>query len=188
MSRTLTIRPPTADELAQIHQRLEQPLQGWQRRRLEIMLLYAAGHTAQDIAALVGVHINTVYSDLRHFQRQRCRAVQQRRRQGAPARLSRQQRLAIWRLAEQSPTELGLPYGRWSLTKLRAYLARQGIVPSISREHLRRVLKKGGTHSAASSASCPAKTPIDAVFSTAYASCGSIGHVAAGCCFSMSSR
>ncbi|MGA9923653.1 MAG: hypothetical protein WBQ29_09635, partial [Isosphaeraceae bacterium] len=42
----------------------------------------------------------------------------------------------------QAPTTLGLPLGRWSLAKLRAYLIRQRIVPTISREHLRRVLKK----------------------------------------------
>ena len=52
---------------------------------------------------------------------------------------------AIWRLAERSPLALGLPFARWSLTKLRAYLIRKRLVRAISREHLRRVLKKGGS-------------------------------------------
>jgi hypothetical protein len=39
---------------------------------------------------------------------------------------------------------LGLPYGRWSLAKLRAYLIQPRLLKTISREHLRRVRKKGG--------------------------------------------
>jgi hypothetical protein len=47
------------------------------------------------------------------------------------------------RIAEQSPTEFGLPYGRWSLAKLRAYLIHpRRLLKTISREHLRRLLKK----------------------------------------------
>jgi transposase len=143
MARPLTIRSATAEELDQLHRLLKQPLQHWQRRRLEIVLLHTAGHTAVDIAALLGVHVNTVYSDLRLFHRRRLRSLLSRRRLGAPPRLTPQQRRTICRLAEQSPTDLGLPYGRWSLAKFRDYLIDHGIIRSISREHLRRVLKKG---------------------------------------------
>ena len=38
MSRPLTIRKPNADELHQLHQWLEQPLQSWQRRRAEVLV------------------------------------------------------------------------------------------------------------------------------------------------------
>jgi hypothetical protein len=74
--------------------------------------------------------------------------------------LSKNQIAAIGRLADGAPTTLGLPFGRWSLAKSRAYLIRERIVPAISREHLRRVLKKGGTLFAASSASSSAPIPI----------------------------
>ena len=43
---------------------------------------------------------------------------------------------------ELPPYELGFPYGRWSLSKLRSYLIKYKIV-SNSREHLRRCSKKG---------------------------------------------
>ena len=79
---------------------------------------------------------------------------------GAPPRLSKQQIAAIWRLADQAATTLGLPLGRWSLAKLRVPHPPDRIVPTISREHLRRVLKKGGTHFAASVASSSAPIPI----------------------------
>lgn len=149
MARPLTIRPATPEELDQLHRLLEQPLQHWQRRRLEAALLHAAGYAAQDMAALLGVHVNTVYADLRLFHHRRLHGLLTRRSLGPPPRLTTLQRRTIWRLAQQSPTELGLPYGRWSLAKIRDYLIRHRILSAISREHLRRVLKKGGTLSAA---------------------------------------
>lgn len=55
------------------------------------------------------------------------------------------QKAAICRIADPSPQDLGLSFGRWSLSKLRTYLIRQGMVQKISRKHLGRVLKKGGS-------------------------------------------
>jgi transposase len=148
MARPLTVRPPTAQQLRRIHRCLESPLQPWQRRRAEALLLLAAGHPAWFIAQLLEVHVNTIYADLQAFARHRLRCLQPTRR-GAPARLTTAQLKTIWRLAEQSPLNLGLPFARWSLAKLRAYLIRQRLVKAISREHLRRVLKKGGSICAA---------------------------------------
>ena len=67
MSRSLTIHKPNADELHQLHQWLEQPLQSWQRRRAEVLLLYAADGSVSSIAQLLQVHRNTVSTDLREF-------------------------------------------------------------------------------------------------------------------------
>jgi transposase len=106
------------------------------------------------------VHPNTVYADLRDFARHRLSCMNRPRHVGAPPRLSQEQIEAIWRTARQPPTAVGLPYGRWSLAKLRAYLIRKRVVKAISREHLRRVLKKGGTACAMSAASSSAPTPI----------------------------
>ena len=119
MSRPLTIRKPNADELHQLHQWLEQPLQSWQRRRAEVLLLYAADGSVSSIAQLLQVHRNTVSTDLREFARHGLAALSRPRKLGAPPRLSKQQIAAIWRLADQAPTTLGLPFGRWSLAKLR---------------------------------------------------------------------
>jgi transposase len=184
MARPLTIRAATPEELDRLHRLLEQPLQPWQRRRLEVALLHAAGHTAQDIAALLGVHVNTAYADLRLSHRRRLDGLLKRGPLGAQPRLTRPQRRTIWRLAQQSPSELGLPYGRWSLAKFRDYLIGHRIVWAISREHLRRVLKKGGTRSAALPASCGARTPTEGISCTGSGSCGSTGRAAAPCCSS----
>jgi hypothetical protein len=52
MARPLYLRKPRAAELRRLHQFLEGPLQPWQRRRAEALLLYAAGLDGQAIASL----------------------------------------------------------------------------------------------------------------------------------------
>jgi transposase len=152
MSRSSTSRKFHPSDLRKLHRLLEGPLQRWQRRRAETLLLHAAGVSASDIARLLEVHPHTTYADLHAFRRHGLASVCRSRRRGAPPRLTRGQLAAIWRLAETPPYELGLPYGRWSLSKLRAYLLRRRILKAISREHLRRLLQKGGSPSAACSA------------------------------------
>jgi transposase len=159
MARPLTVRKPTPTELRRLHHWLEKPLLPWQRRRAEVLLLHAADLHATGIAQLLQVHPNTVYTDLRDFARYRLSCLNHPRTVGAPPRLSREQIETIRRTAGQPPTALGLPYGRWSLAKLRAYLIRQRVLKAISCEHLRRVLKKGGTACAGSAASLSAPTP-----------------------------
>ena len=160
MSRPLNVRKPSPAELRRVHQWLEKPLRPWQRRRAEVLLLRAADLPATAIARLLQVHVNTVYADLRDFAHHGLSSLSRPRRVGAPPRLSQEQIATVWRLAAQSPTALGLPFGRWTLAKLRDVLIRKKVVKSISREHLRRVLKKGGTPCAASSASSSVTTPI----------------------------
>ena len=152
MSRSLIVRQPHASDIRQLHKVLESPLAPDQRRRAEAILLYAAGLTAVEIAHLLEVHANTIYADLHAFGTYGVAAVYHFGQRGALQRLSPTQLNEVWQLAERPPYELGLPYGRWSLSKLREYLITHQILPRISREHLRRVLKKGGCDYAASSA------------------------------------
>lgn len=162
MSRPMTVPKPSPAQLRRVHLWLEKPLQPWQRRRAEVLLLYAAGLPASTIAPLLQVHANTVYADLHDFARHGLSFLSRPRTIGAPPRLLPEQIATIWRLAQQAPTTLGLPFGRWTLAKLRAYLIQQRIVKNISREHLRRVLKKGGTACAACDASSSPPIPTGA--------------------------
>jgi transposase len=145
MPRLLTVRKPHAREIRQLHAALEQTLSARQRRRAEALLLYATGMEATRIAHTLDSHVNTIYSDLRAFARAGIGCIHEHLYGGAPPRLSERQQGAILQLAQTAPGEVGLPYGRWSLSKLREYLLEQQLVEAISREHLRRVLKKGGS-------------------------------------------
>lgn len=144
MPRSLNARRLHPVEVRQLHSAMEKELTPRQRRRAEALVLHAAGLEAAEIARALDVHVNTTYSDLRAFEQHGVASVEHRLRGGPPARITETQRVEIVRLAETSPAEMGLPYGRWSLSKLREYLFKRRVVKAISREHLRRVLRKGG--------------------------------------------
>lgn len=153
MARHLKVRKPLTAEIRRLLQWIEEPLEVPQQRRAQAILLYHEGMNATEIAATLGVHPNTVYADLHSFDQHRLASVEQVQRRGIATRLTPEQRAHICRLADQAPYDLGLPYGRWSLSRLRTYLIRHRIVKAVSREHLRRILKKGGFFFAESSAS-----------------------------------
>jgi transposase len=143
MSRPLKIRKPNTTEMRQLRQILEESTQARLCRWAETVLFYGAGLNALQIAEALAVHANTIYTYLHDFAREGMAFVQHLRRPGAPTRITEAQVDEIVRIAEQSPTEFGLPYGRWSLAKLQDYLTRpRGLLKALSREHLRRVLKK----------------------------------------------
>lgn len=158
MSRALRVRQPTAAEIRQVSKLIEEGRSRQQRRRAEAILLYAAGLNAADIAQALAVHPHTIYADLHAFQQDGVACLQSPSAVGAPVRIRAGQVAEIGHLAEIAPYELGLPYGRWSLNKLRDYVIKTRVVKTISREHLRQVLKKRGSGSAASAASSSVMT------------------------------
>jgi transposase len=127
MPRSLTVRRPTAAEVRRASHVLSISDSAQQRRRADVVVLYVAGLSAIAIAQTLGVHINTIYSDLRAFERDGLAAVNVQQPRGAPLRLSSEQEAEIQRLAEIAPYELGLPYGGWSLSTLRSYLVKHRI-------------------------------------------------------------
>lgn len=143
MARYSRIRRPTAAEVKQLQRLIETSLNARQRRRAEILILYASGVTATAIAEALGLHLNTISRVLQLFGRRGLAAVTRIRHGGAPPQISRGQAARIRRLADRPPIKRGLPYGRWSLAKLRDYVLQRHIIHQISREHLRRLLKKG---------------------------------------------
>lgn len=185
MSRILTIRKPRQAEAQQLQEILETSEHPGVRRRAEAVLLYGAGANATEIAAAMAVHPNTIYADLQAFARQGVAGVRTLGVVGPPPKLTAVQQATIRRVAEQSPVELGLPWGRWSLAKLRAYLLAHRLLPGISREHLRRVLQKGGCGGGGSGKNWSAPTPAGGRFWPESAGFGAICHPEGCCCSSM---
>ena len=144
MARSLKIRKPRRAEIRRLAALLAETDHPFVQRRAQAILLYGAGLSAVDIAAALAVDPRTIYRDLQAFKQAGLACLQPPAPGGATPRLKAPQLTALWRLAETPPLELGLPYGRWTLGKLRTYVRQTRIVKEISREHLRRVLKKGG--------------------------------------------
>lgn len=142
MTRTLAVRKPRMAEVRKLYQLLEESDDHRLQQRVEAILLYSYGFNAIEIGTELEVHPNSVYSYLHAFDQEGIDSLHGALRGGAPVRISEDKVAAIWRLAEIKPYELGLSYGRWSLSNLAEYLVKVRIVKAISREHLRRLLKK----------------------------------------------
>ena len=148
MSRSLKTRKPRTSELRKLEQLLSEEAYPPQLRRAQVLLLYAEGLSAVEIAAALQVHPQTVYRDLSAFAQTGLACLHGASSRGAQKQISAEQEAEILRLAQLQPVDLGLPHGRWSLANLRDYLLKKRILKSISREHLRRLLKKGAPASA----------------------------------------
>ena len=188
MARSLKIRKPHSSEIRQIEQLLTQDLHPQQQRRAHAILLHGEGLSGVDIAAALHVHPLTIYQDLHVFAQVGLAALQRPRLGGAAKELSEAQERQLWYLGAQSPLELGLPCARWSLRTLRDYLLKEHIVCHISREHLRRVLKKGAFACCASNAKSAAAIRNASPFSADCAVFGGICRKMACSCSLMSNR
>jgi len=143
MPRPIVIDKPSHAELTKLIQMLEEIDDPSSRRRANVILLFGAGLAGQDIARELKAHPNTVYADLRAYAESGLKCLNRISSVGAPTQIKAEQVEEILRIANMEPFELGLPYGRWSLSNLREYLIKIKVVKAISREYLRRILKKG---------------------------------------------
>lgn len=159
MARSLTTRKPNAKEIRRLEYVVETPTDSQIQRRAEVLLDYALGLNAQDLAEALKVHANTIYADLRAFAQQGLACLAPLPKGGAPPRITVEQQTEIWRLAECTPGEFGYPEARWSLARFQDFLiTKQHVLKRISLEHLRRVLKKKTFASGGSNASWSAMT------------------------------
>ena len=189
MSRQLKVRKPNATEMRQLRQMLEESTNARLCRWTEALLFYGAGLDAKLIADALVVHVNTIYTCLHRFARTGIAFLQCLPRQGAPSHITAAQVDEIARIAEQSPTEFGLPYGRWSLAKLQDYVIHQRrLLKAISREHLRRVLKKRIFACAMFSANSSATIHSAVRFWHEFGQFGDVCRVTASCSFSTFNR
>lgn len=165
MSRQSQVRKPHKNTIKRLIKLLkEDTLSILQKRKIETLLLHAEGMNTIEIAAALGVHPNTIYSNLRDFQKNGLNKFIKVKKHGSLPHLSDLQQTLIAQLANQAPYDLGLAYGRWSLSKLRNYLLQNRIIKTISREHLRRILKKRDLSFGALNVNLSAKTQTDQQF------------------------
>ena len=116
------------------------PLTLRQRNRVDVLLRADAGETDVEIAEGLGISTNTVANLRRRFDAEGLpAATTDRPRKGAPPKLDGKQEAAIIALA-CSPTEDG--QARWSVRRLAERAVALEVVEGVSRETVRRLLKK----------------------------------------------
>lgn len=165
MARPLNFHKPTGIEFRTLLHWLESTTDPIIRKRIEVIVWLCVTPIATEIAQLLNVSLRTILYYVRCFNRGRLRWIMRRHPGGRTRQISRRIEQKIVTLAQHDPSTYGLPYGTWSLARLQWFITKKcKWLRSISREHLRRLLKKTiftcGASSARSTPRIPAAKPF----------------------------
>ena len=111
--------------------------------RAKIVLAAADVQSVGAIAAEAGISRPTVSAWVRRFNDGGLTALEDRPRAGRPHTYDADQRAAVLAAALTTPKDLGLPFGCWTLDRLRAYLNEHKAIP-IKRSRIDELLRAEG--------------------------------------------
>jgi transposase len=111
--------------------------------RAQILLALADGRRPSRIARDLGVSRPTVYTWTHRFNEQGLHGLGDRPRAGRPHTYTAEQRAEVIAAALTDPKRLDLPFGCWTLDRLRAYLNEQRGIP-IKRSRIGEILVDEG--------------------------------------------
>lgn len=112
------------------------------KMRAQIVLRAAERQTNAQIAAEVGVSVDTVRTWRGRFAEHGLAGLRDRPRCGRPSRFTAVQRAQVTALACQLPAAAGAPLARWSCPELAREVVGQGIAEAISPSTVRRWLAR----------------------------------------------
>ncbi len=143
MARSLNFHKPTDTEFRALLALLETATDPQILKRAEVIIWLCVSGIATDVAQLLDLHRVTVLRYVRAFNRQRMRWIMHRPKRGPASRISKRIEHQIVSIAQHEPAHYGLHYGTWSLSRLQWFVTqKRQLLRHLSREHLRRLLKK----------------------------------------------
>jgi transposase len=110
-------------------------------RRAQIVLLSAQGMDTAAIAQVSFTSADRVRDVIHNFNTDGFDSLRPKYAGGRPPKFDTKDRAAIKQIALARPSDHGLPFSTWSLSKLADYLVVQGVVEDISHEGLRKLLR-----------------------------------------------
>ena len=113
-------------------------------RRAQMVLLSAQGMDTAQIAEVTFTSADRVRDVLHNFNADGFDSLRPKYAGGRPPKFGPGQREQVKQIALARPTDHGLPFSTWSLSKLADYLVAQGVVDDISHEGLRVLLRDEG--------------------------------------------
>jgi transposase len=111
-------------------------------RRAQMVLLSVQGMDVVQIAKVTFTSPDRVREVINNFNDDGFESLYPKYAGGRPPTFTLPQRQEIKRVALSRPTDHGLPFSTWSLTKLAEFLVAEGVVDDISHEGLRVLLRK----------------------------------------------
>jgi transposase len=113
-------------------------------RRAQVIVMSRRHYTAPEIADALDATCDWVRGVIHEFNDVGLEALIPAWSGGRPKEITDEMRARIVEIVDSHPQELGEPYVTWSLSHLRTYLLRTGVVRKISKERLRVILIEEG--------------------------------------------
>ena len=114
-------------------------------QRYRIIEEVRKGHSAVDAADRVGCHFTVAYDWVHRFNRSSFASFEQvPNPKGRPPILKGEQLRELVDVALSSPLERGLPFSTWSVAKLAEYCRGKRLLPEVTDEWVRRLLRREG--------------------------------------------
>jgi transposase len=142
MPKRLTLRPFRRGEKQTLYTKLhDRKLPTWAMHRYQIIALVRAGVSVFQASYQVGSSPKMAYLWLVRFNESGFRDFEQSSNPaGRPSELTQRELQLLIRTAQKRPTDVGLPFTNWSMTKLQDYLVKRRHFPAVTPEWLRQLL------------------------------------------------
>jgi transposase len=142
----LKVRRPTSAEQRFLDQKLaDRTLSAYVLDRYRIVEALLRGYTPSEVARFLGCERPTVYLWIYCYNKSGFAEFEKASNPyGRPAILTSENLRQLVKIALSRPRNLGLPFTVWSVAKLSEYCRSRGLVPNVSDEWIRRLLKRKG--------------------------------------------
>jgi transposase len=146
MARAVRLRPLSRAEQNLLREKLRDlSLSARIHQRYRIVAEVLKGHAVAEVADRVGCHFTVAYDWVRRFNESGFKTFEQvPNPRGRPPILKAEQLRELVEVALSSPAERGLPFSNWSVPKLTEYCRQRRLLPPVTDEWVRRLLRREG--------------------------------------------
>lgn len=146
MATRLRLRRVTQEEYRLLRTKLKDlSLAARVHQRYRLIAVIRQGLSVPAAAQRVGCHFTVAYDWVHRFNASGFRRFEQvANPRGRPPILRAEQLRELVDVALSSPAERGLPFSNWSVPKLGEYCRRKRLLPAVSDEWVRRLLRREG--------------------------------------------
>ena len=143
---TLTVRRLKPSERRLLDEKLtDKTLSAYVLDRYRIIQAIDHGFSPTQVASILGCERPTVYQWVYAFNDMGFSGFEKATNPyGRPAILSSENLRQLVKIALSRPQDLGLPYTVWSVAKLADYCRSKDLLPNVSNEWIRRLLRREG--------------------------------------------
>jgi len=142
----LTVRRPKPSERRFLDEKLaDRTLSAYVLDRYRIVDAILRGYNPSEVARFLGCERPTVYQWVYSFNESGFSDFEKASNPyGRPAILTSENLRQLVKIALSRPQDLGLPFTVWSVAKLSDHCRSRGLLPDVSNEWIRRLLRREG--------------------------------------------